>query len=211
MVRIKHRYLLLNFLYPTSSSTQKLPSAADPSLSLQFNAPTPDTLTSSLLARLIRDNVSTLFGDYGAGMASGSLKIMYLSNPTSTAIVRVGRQHYRLVWAALTMAGRLPGVPDRDRGYGREGGKGRDGERGREVVIRVVRVSGTVRKCEEEAMKRATEAIRKAKREGKREIDFGSGGDGIGAVMRKDKGKNVKSIEDDDDGEDEDEDMGLDY
>ncbi|KAF4555637.1 Rpp14/Pop5-like protein [Elsinoe fawcettii] len=213
MVRIKHRYLLLHLLYPTPSSSSPRTSSSPP-LALEFNAPTPDTLTPALLARLIRDTVSLLFGDHGAGMIASSLKVMYLSTPTSTAIVRVGRAHYRLVWAALTMVGRLPapstGGYGGDRGRGGRGGRGqgRDGrEQGQEVVIRVVRISGTVKKCEEEVVRRGMEVIRRAKREGK-EVGVGLGSLGMGEEG-KGKGKDSMGIVDDD--EDEDEGMDLDY
>lgn len=36
------------------------------------------------------------------------------------------------------------------------------------VVVRVVRVSGTVKKCEEEAVRRAREAVRRVEREERR-------------------------------------------
>lgn len=74
MVRIKHRYLVVNFLYPapattTSSSTKEpLPDF------IQFHHPTPDQLHAGLLLRAIRDGVAELFGDYGSGVVSSSLK-----------------------------------------------------------------------------------------------------------------------------------------
>lgn len=75
----------------------------------------------------------------------------YFSPATSTAIVRCPRAHYRLIWAALTFINRIPlskkhpeFVP---------------------CVFQVVRVSGTIKKSEEEAIKRARAAIIKAKKE----------------------------------------------
>ncbi|TGZ78338.1 hypothetical protein EX30DRAFT_297805, partial [Ascodesmis nigricans] len=127
MVRIKNRYLLFNILYPSSS-----PSSTSPT-PLTFLSPTPADFTSSHLATLLRDQLSHLFGDHGAGVA-GSLAVKYFSPATSTGIIRVSREHYRLVWAALT---------------------GVQSVKGREVVIRVVRVSGTIRKAEMEAVRRA--------------------------------------------------------
>ncbi|GAM85878.1 hypothetical protein ANO11243_038880 [Dothideomycetidae sp. 11243] len=135
MVRLKHRYLLLQILYP--DSPQSLPG------SLVFHSPSSDTLTAASLAKTIRESVVELFGDYGAGMTSFSLVVKYLSTPTSTAIVRVTRAHYRLVWAACSS---LTHIPDR-------------GRQGMECVIRVVRVSGSIRKAELEAVRRAKEAI----------------------------------------------------
>ncbi|KAG8628433.1 hypothetical protein KVT40_004306 [Elsinoe batatas] len=221
MVRIKHRYLLLHLLYPTPTSPSSGPPPSSSSstssvanLTLSLHAPTPDTLTPALLARLIRDQTSLLFGDHGAGLVASGLKVMYLSTPTSTAIVRVGRAQFRLVWAALTMVRRLPSGPGGEAGRGGRG-RGHGGQRveggredGKEVVVRVVRVSGTVRKCEEEVIRRGMEVVRRAKREGK---EGGMGGWGIQEVERKGSVR-VGIVDDEEDGEeDEDEDMGLDY
>ncbi|KAJ9644578.1 RNA-binding protein pop5 [Coniosporium tulheliwenetii] len=98
---------------------------------LKFYQPTSDKLTPQLLLRLVRDGVAELFGDYGAGMIGGSLQ----------AIIRVTRSHYRLVWAALSFVTKLPRPLDTP------------------CVIHVVRVSGTIRKAEEEAIRRARESV----------------------------------------------------
>ncbi|KAF2866250.1 Rpp14/Pop5 family-domain-containing protein [Massariosphaeria phaeospora] len=144
MVRIKNRYLVVNFLYPAppSSTDSKDPV---PGL-LQFHAPTPDAFHVGLLARVIRDGVLELYGDYGLGMINSSLKVNYWSLATSTAIIRCSRDHYQMVWAALTFITKLPGtvgsIP---------------------VVARVVRVSGTIRSAEMEVIRRAQDIIRRAK------------------------------------------------
>lgn len=62
--------------------------------------------------------------------------------------MRTSRAHYRLVWAALTFMGR---VPLRD---------------GRPCVFRVVHVSGTIRKVEQEAVRRARLLILQATEDG---------------------------------------------
>jgi ribonuclease P/MRP protein subunit POP5 len=101
---------------------------------------------------VIRDSVAELFGDYGAGVTAG-LKVVYFSPATSTAIVRCPRASYRLVWAGLTFVGGLPGAR-------RGGGRSVEGTR---CMVRVVRVSGTIRKAEEEAVRRARRDIVRAK------------------------------------------------
>ncbi|KAK8219316.1 RNA-binding protein pop5 [Zalaria obscura] len=141
MVRLKHRYLLINILYPEPTAVTK--TASDVPDVVQFHQPTSDKLTAALLARTIRDGVAELFGDYGSGMVAGSLVA------TSTAIVRVSRAHYRLVWAALSYVTRLPRPLDTP------------------CVIQVVRVSGTIRKSEEEAIRRAKASILRAHRAGR--------------------------------------------
>ena len=73
--------------------------------------------------------------------------VKYLSNPTSTFIARVNREHFRLLWAALTFMDQVP-VKD-----------------GKPCIFRVVHVSGTIRKVEEEAIRRAKALILAAKDE----------------------------------------------
>jgi RNase P/RNase MRP subunit POP5 len=72
MVRVKNRYLVVNYLYPypeTSSNTKDaLPGA------LQFHKPTPDEFHQGKLMRAIQDGVAELFGDYGSGMVGTTLK-----------------------------------------------------------------------------------------------------------------------------------------
>jgi ribonuclease P/MRP protein subunit POP5 len=63
--------------------------------------------------------------------------VKYLSHATSTFILRITRDHFRFVWAALTFMNRVP-IKD-----------------GLPCIFRVVRVSGTIRKVEEEAIRRA--------------------------------------------------------
>ncbi|TKA62880.1 hypothetical protein B0A55_08476 [Friedmanniomyces simplex] len=104
MVRIKHRYLLINILYPDTKSSHLRPASKpgdDVPYTVQFRRPSPDQMNGGLLMRLTRDGVAELFGDYGSGKIAGSLQ-------GATAIIRVSREHYRLVWAALTFTTRLP-------------------------------------------------------------------------------------------------------
>ena len=71
--------------------------------------------------------------------------MIYHSPATSTAIVRVAREQHRLARAALALVSALPG-PWRT-----------------PCVVRVARVSGTVRKAEEAAVEDATRALRRAR------------------------------------------------
>lgn len=77
MVRLKHRYLLVNILYPEHSKEKAfLKDAAGEEVpyALQFSRPSDDRIDAKLLGRLIRDGVSDLFGDYGSGMIASSLQ-----------------------------------------------------------------------------------------------------------------------------------------
>jgi len=72
MVRVKNRYLVVNFLYPEplvkSKTHQQLPHV------VQIHSPTPDALKQGIIIRMIRDGVEDLFGDYGSGMVASGLK-----------------------------------------------------------------------------------------------------------------------------------------
>ncbi|THZ28774.1 hypothetical protein D6C91_01788 [Aureobasidium pullulans] len=119
MVRLKHRYLLLNILYPDAETPTKPSTDAELPHVISFRRPSSDKLNAQLLARIIRDGVAELFGDYGSGMIAASL-------------------------VALSFVTRLPKPIDQN------------------CVIQVVRVSGTIRKAEEEAIRRAKAAIIRA-------------------------------------------------
>ncbi|EOA86891.1 RNA-binding protein pop5 [Exserohilum turcicum] len=142
MVRVKNRYLVVNLLYPEPSAKSKTPL---PDL-VQMHSPTPDALKPGFIVRMIRDGVEELFGDYGSGMVSSGLKVNYYSPSTSTAIIRCPRDHYEMVWAALTYTTRLPRPLDNI-----------------PVVIRVVRVSGTIKKAEEEVIRQSQDIVRRAR------------------------------------------------
>jgi ribonuclease P/MRP protein subunit POP5 len=73
------------------------------------------------------------------------LLVNYYSSSTSTAIIRCPRDHYEMVWAALTYITHLPKPLDTS------------------VVVRVVRVSATIKKAEEEVIRRAQQIIKRAK------------------------------------------------
>lgn len=201
MVRLKNRYLLVHILYPDSSQgpNAKVPPSKPDSLIpevVHFHQPTPDTLTPQLLTRAIREEVSLLFGDYGVGVTASSLSgtvpacstsngiysmltwhlVKYLSTATSTAIIRCSRAHYRLVWAALSFLTRLPK------------GSNKYGER--PCVFQVVRVSGTIRKAEEEAIRRARATILKAQ-----EAAAEGAQSGLEAILRPAEGRQENLID----------------
>lgn len=199
MVRIKQRYLLVNILYPEASDTSPASKSAQPLPDIvYFRQPTPDDLTPQLLVRAIRESIALFYGDYGVGVASNGLAVKYLSNATSTVIVRCSREHFRLVWAALTWMTHLP--------------KASKQTQARPCIMRVVKVSGTIRKAEEEAIRRAKAAILEAKggEDGMRGLDAVLGQDRGGTGIGTRKGAEVATglVEDED--EDEDEEMESD-
>ncbi len=70
MVRIKERYLLVNIIYPPDHA--KARQAGVPVHVVQHR-PTRDKVTPSVLAKAIKAEVASLFGDYGAGAMEGDL------------------------------------------------------------------------------------------------------------------------------------------
>ncbi|KIY01316.1 uncharacterized protein Z520_02868 [Fonsecaea multimorphosa CBS 102226] len=191
MVRIKHRYLLFNILYPSAPTSSSIPAPAPaPALGpgstpkeaptppaaayILFLRPSPGHLTPALLVTHVRNQIQTLFGDHGVSVTQSSLRLVYFSPSTSTGILRVPRAHFRLVWASLTFLTNIP-PPSTSRAGGGAGGR----RGGREVVdataarpelacvVRVVRVSGTIRKSEEELLRRARREVVRAKLQGR--------------------------------------------
>lgn len=76
MVRIKHRYLLINILYPIEADDAKQSSLKvkdELPWTVRFRQPSQDTFNAKLLTTLIRKELEDLFGDYGSGMTAGSL------------------------------------------------------------------------------------------------------------------------------------------
>ncbi|KAK7228799.1 hypothetical protein V2G26_000969 [Clonostachys chloroleuca] len=145
MVRVKERYLLVNIIYPPAEGS-RVGKSTTPNLVVQHQ-PTTENLTPGILVRALKSQVASLFGDYGAGCLESDLSVKYLSLATSTAIIRCSRDHYQMLWSALTFMDRVPT---------------KDGS-GRPCIFRVVRVSGTIRKAEEEAIRQAKQRLIEAK------------------------------------------------
>ncbi|OJD16201.1 hypothetical protein AJ78_03633 [Emergomyces pasteurianus Ep9510] len=168
MVRYKNRYLLIDILYPPASDVKATPTTTTTAakskhthtinngnnIHLLIHRPTPDTLTPQSLARAVREHVAEMFGDWGMGRlgggGAGGVSVKYLSPATSTAIIRCPRASYRLVWCALTYMSRLPPASAKHM---------KPGAIQSDCVFRVVRVSGTMRKAEEEAIARARREV----------------------------------------------------
>lgn len=224
MVRIKHRYLLIQVLNPVSpaSSTtvrSEKPSTATSNISenqtgvpslllpnpppphlLHIYAPTPDTFNGATMLRLVRAQLLLLFGEHGAAVGGAGLTIKYWSNATSTCILRCKREVVRMVWAAVTWVGGVKMPVGAGEAKGRGKGDSQSGrEKERDVVMRVVRVSGTVRKCEEEAIRRARSLCGRVKGigiavEGGVEVGRGGGEAGFGIEEEGDQLEDASGV-----------------
>ena len=129
MVRLKHRWLLFEILYPNDPST------------IPFSAPSPN-VTTKLFTDVLRQQISYNFGDHGSGLVASSLSLRYFSAATSTGILRISRDQYRMAWAALTFIRELAG---------------------RECIVTVKRVSVTVKKADQEILRRDRQALKSVK------------------------------------------------
>ena len=70
MVRIKHRYMLVNILYPELDNRPVDPNIPDV---VAFNQPTTDDLTVNDLLKGIKAEIADTFGEYGSGAVGGSI------------------------------------------------------------------------------------------------------------------------------------------
>lgn len=172
MVRLKSRYLLFEVLYPeeiqflqqqlrrqtakhkkhhakqagsksdrspednTSHSNDGTP-PVHVTTAIQLRQPTV-SLDSRRLLQLVKASVESNFGIKGSGAVKSTLAMKYFSPRTSTGIIRVAREHVRIVWAALSYMSKI---------------------NNKNVIVRVVRVSGTIKKCEQAAIERDKKVI----------------------------------------------------
>ena len=104
MVRFKHRYLVLEAI----QSRRKTGLSKDH----VFDA--------------IRQSLQENFGDFGSGLVMPTFQVKYWNADTNTAIIRVARDQFRLLWSAVTLVVMLAGE------Y---------------ASIRVTHVGGSMRSC----------------------------------------------------------------
>lgn len=135
MVRLKHRYILFEVLYPPkvkTGSARELESISDfsedpKSCLLRLHASSPPSVNPRSLVALIKRVLDDHYGEQASGTIGQLIIVKYFSNKTSSGIIRCNRTDCDLVVAALGLITRVES---------------------REVVMRCVHVSGTIRKCE---------------------------------------------------------------
>lgn len=146
MVRLKHRYILFEILYPPSTDTSKTPrddfvsycnSQIDSLVVLHQSS--PGTINQRTLTNCIKNMILDVYGDFGLGEVGMSVLVKYFSSKTSTGIIRCGRTNYKKVVGAMTLIEKLEG---------------------NDVIIRCTRVSGTIKKSEEYSISRSHDLIR---------------------------------------------------
>ncbi|KAJ7069709.1 hypothetical protein C8F01DRAFT_1113671 [Mycena amicta] len=90
MVRFKNRWLLLE-LIPVADSNTSSP------------------LDGQKIWAAIRQSILTNFGDVGWGSLGLSMAVKYYSPMTNVCIIRVGREHHKTAWAAVTLLTTIEG------------------------------------------------------------------------------------------------------
>lgn len=141
MVRLKHRYVLFEILYPPQSNASKVEQRRKSSLFsqspkeclLQLHSPSPISVTGRSIASLLKKVIEDHFGELASGTIALLLIVKYFSNKTSTGIVRCSRTDFEKVVAAFALVNKIENL---------------------DVVMRCVHVSGTIRKCEEFSIRR---------------------------------------------------------
>ncbi|KAK4047658.1 RNA-binding protein pop5 [Microbotryomycetes sp. JL221] len=136
MVRFKHRYLLVELLFP---NLMQFNDDDDHDDNIDKQATLNDNnddkalafLNESVLMQTLRDSLLINFGERGAGEVGGAFSIKYFSLQTHTVIIRVSRQHFRTLWSSLTLLRKLAGQP---------------------VIATVVHVGGSIKKTQHAAI-----------------------------------------------------------
>eukprot|EP00037_Helgoeca_nana_P012191 m.110369 g.110369 ORF g.110369 m.110369 type:complete len:149 (+) comp21302_c0_seq30:161-607(+) len=119
MVRLKHRYLLTEVLF----SDDKVD---------------PSTKWGELL-RAVKEGVQLAHGDFGTSCVSSSIQIKYFNPYTRIMLIRVSRDHYEMVWSALTFLTQF---------------------NQRECIFRVIHLAGTIRSCQKHLLRFQQKALK---------------------------------------------------
>jgi RNase P/RNase MRP subunit POP5 len=110
-------------------------------------------VTSAAFLRAIRKSVERHFGMHGLAVVQTALQVKYFNPITGVAVVRCAREQVRTVWAALTLIETISCHPGR-RGSGPSGPSTNVC-----VAIRVLHNSGTIKLCQEAAVKHDTRLL----------------------------------------------------
>lgn len=144
MVRLKSRYVLFEVLYPqqtgaSAASAASAASTASPEdIVLRGHRPAPAEVTGKVVLQEIRRSLQAHLGDYGYGKVNSLLQLKYWSNNTSTGILRCHREDVDLLLTGLFFISEL----------GLEG-----------VTVSPVKVSGTIKKVEQYAVRRSDRLV----------------------------------------------------
>lgn len=146
MVRLKHRYILFDVVYPPSSNPQTSDqrrkfvsfSRSPKDCLLQLHAPSPPSITGRNIVSLLKRVIEDHFGELASGTIGLLIIVKYFSNRTSTGIIRCNRTDFQKVIAALALVNKIETA---------------------DVVMRCVHASGTIKKCEQFSIMRSRQLM----------------------------------------------------
>ncbi|KAJ2826731.1 RNA-binding protein pop5, partial [Coemansia erecta] len=98
----------------------------------------PLTLGNSDIIKLIRDGVKENYGDSGVGQILAGVQVKHFSQHTCLGIVKVPRDHCKMVLATLALMTHV---------------------KKNQCIVRVRHVSGTIKKCQKSAIRTDRELI----------------------------------------------------
>lgn len=146
MVRLKHRYILFEILYPPPSDPRTGPqrekfvafSNSPKETLLSLHEASPTSISQKSIASLLKRVVEDHFGELGSGTVGLLIIVKYFSSKTSTGIIRCSRQNFQQVMAAIALVTKVDNY---------------------DAVMRCVHVSGTIKKCEQFSVRRNKKLI----------------------------------------------------
>lgn len=155
MVRLKSRYILFEILYPNSrdpvDQNQQLDASLKRDILIRHHQASPSDITIKTIIQEIRRSLKLNFGDYGSGKAGSLLQVKYFSNMTSTGIIRCHREDCDLVTNALVLMNKISNTEN--------------------IIFNPVKISGTIKKIEEYAIRRSKKLVIIMQQEEKSSID----------------------------------------
>ncbi|KAL3228613.1 Ribonuclease P/MRP protein subunit POP5 [Nakaseomyces bracarensis] len=135
MVRLKSRYVLFEILYPPAElKDEDFRRMEDVMMGYHRRTANYNDINSRAIIGEIRRVLQYNFGDLGSGKLNSLLHLKYFSNSTSTGIIRCHREDLSLLLITLALVNRIGDT---------------DG-----IIINTVKVSGTIKKLEQFAIKR---------------------------------------------------------
>ncbi|KAI5966459.1 POP5 [Candida pseudojiufengensis] len=155
MVRVKHRYILFEILYPPiqkNTSREEIEDyvTSEQNVLLTLHKSSPSNINYKTILHAIRKSLQENYGDIGSGSAGMLMTVKYFSNKTSTGIIRCGRSQFETIIGAMCMINNIDGL---------------------DVTLSCIHVSGTIKKCEEFSIKSTRRLIDKVGRSKVKDID----------------------------------------
>ncbi|KAH3902868.1 related to Ribonucleases P/MRP protein subunit POP5 [Saccharomycodes ludwigii] len=132
MVRFKSRYVLFEIIYPLTEEVD-MSGLSSNDIKLLFHKYTPTEVTPKVIMTDLKKIIQLYFGDVGLGHSTSMFQLKYFSNKTSTGIIRCSREDCGYIISGLTLMTKLGAQKN--------------------MIVNVIKVSGTMKKIEEFAIK----------------------------------------------------------